>query len=182
MMDSTANLARDHLLVQPSIAASVVAAGTDRSSATQILATWARVVSVPAGSGVRLPPAVVGLEVVVVRADPSSRTELAVYANGSDAISTGSLITLDGAQESAAVFACFVTGRWEISSCNGALYWPALLQGAGAIAGSAILIARTSPRLAGAGTISGKAVAWGIVWSDLKAAGAISATASVSPA
>ena len=103
LMDSTANLARDHLLVQPAIAASVVAAGTDRSSATPLLATWARVVSVPAGSGVRLPPAV-GLEVVVVRADPSNGNELAVYANGTDAISSGSLVTLDGAQESAAVF------------------------------------------------------------------------------
>jgi hypothetical protein len=55
-MDSTAKLARDRLLVQPSIAAFVVAAGTDRASATPILATWAKVISVPFGAGIRPRP------------------------------------------------------------------------------------------------------------------------------
>jgi len=61
-MDSTANLAPDYLLVSARIAAAIVAAGVDRASATPILATWARVICVPAGSGVKLPPAVAGLE------------------------------------------------------------------------------------------------------------------------
>jgi hypothetical protein len=56
-----ANLTRDHLLALPSINAAVITAGTDRARATALLATWARVTSVPAGSSVRLPPAVVGL-------------------------------------------------------------------------------------------------------------------------
>jgi hypothetical protein len=44
---------------------------------------------------------------------------------------------------------------------------------------AAILVARTSPRLAGAGSINGKAVARGVVWADLKSAGSISADATV---
>ena len=55
----------------------------------------------------------------------------------------------------AAFFACFTTGRWEITASNGALYWPALLKGVGA---------RTSPRLAWPAIVSGKAVAW---WAGL---------------
>jgi hypothetical protein len=54
-MTDTANLARDHLLVQLSINASVVAAGTDRVSAT-LLATWAKVISVLFGAGIRPRP------------------------------------------------------------------------------------------------------------------------------
>jgi hypothetical protein len=69
-------------------------------------------------------------------------------------------MVLDGAQESAATFACFTTGRWEITGSNGALWWPSLLKGAGAIsAADVVMVARTSPRLVGAGSISGKAVA-----------------------
>jgi hypothetical protein len=60
-----------------------------------------------------------------------------------------------GLRVGSAVFACFTTGRWEITASNGALYWPALLKGVGA---------RTSPRLAWPAIVSGKAVAW---WAGL---------------
>jgi hypothetical protein len=45
-----------------------------------------------------------------------------------------------------------------VAACNGILYWPPSLKGAGSVAASAILIASVSPHLAGAGSVSGKTV------------------------
>jgi hypothetical protein len=52
-MTDTANLARDHLLVQPSINAGVVAAGTDRANATPLLG----LLSSPTGAAAGAPTA-----------------------------------------------------------------------------------------------------------------------------
>jgi hypothetical protein len=94
-VERTANLALSELST-PIIRQDIAARGDDAASATPLTGSWNRVVSVPLGSGVRLPPALAGLEVVVIRADRSNDHDLAIHATDDDAICDGSVIMLGG--------------------------------------------------------------------------------------
>lgn len=97
----------------------VSAAGNNRATATQLTALMNDVTTVAASTGVVLPAAKAGLEVVVVNAGANT---LAIYGGGTDTIdgtagSTGTTLTT---AHRIATFYCFADGAW-ISSLGGAV-------------------------------------------------------------
>ena len=81
----TAILAQSELR-RPIINANITAAGSSAIDATQLKVTWAKITSVPKGSGVKLLPAITGLAMTVVRADPTNNFPLAIYPAAGDTI------------------------------------------------------------------------------------------------
>jgi hypothetical protein len=73
---------------KPSIAASVSAAGSNQSGATELAAVYNLVTSVTAGQGVKLPTATAKLTYTVVN---TTATSLLIYPNLSDAINGGTV-------------------------------------------------------------------------------------------
>jgi hypothetical protein len=152
-VEKTAILALSELAT-PIIRQDVAAAGDDAASAAAITGSWNRVVSVPLGSGVRMPPAIAGLEAVVIRADRSNAHDLAIHAADDDAICDGSVIMLGGPRTLGVWLICISGGAWDLAGSQGALYLPPQLDGAGTVSGSAELIARTRPSLRGSGALT----------------------------
>ena len=129
-MTSNAKTTQDHRRPLP-IVRLVEAAGTTQTDAISIQATWAKVTSVPAGSGVRLPPTLIGLEVEVVRADHDTVNDLLVYPSPGDMIGDDMVVKLDGDYPSSVRF-LNIDGVWDVPTLQNGSRW-----------------ARTFPKLAG---------------------------------
>jgi hypothetical protein len=91
---------------------SIAAAGTNQATAYQLTRQNNRLTTVSAGTGVVLPPALQGLEVIVCNHGANS---CIVYGNGSDTIvdvagSTGVPLM----SNSTAFFMCMTSGKWYV--------------------------------------------------------------------
>jgi hypothetical protein len=146
----TAILAQSELR-RPIIGPNIAAAGSNAETATQLKVTWAKITSVPKGGGVRLLPAIAGLTMVVVRADPSNNFPLAIYPAAGDTIQGGSVIATSGSIQ----FFCFAHGAWDIVGSSDGLYHIDLLAGLGALSAAMVQRQLGAVTLAGGGAAHG---------------------------
>jgi hypothetical protein len=145
----------------PIIRNGIAAAGSGASTATQVTGSWVRITSVPFGSGVKLLPAIVALEMNVTRADTTNNYPLTIYPNDGDLIDGGAYgLVTSIAISGSIILRCMQKGIWNVAGSAGLVYWWPVIHGVGDGINNtaAVLWAVTRPRLAGGGGVSASAV------------------------
>lgn len=96
---------------EESTADGISAAGTTQAGATQLSAQMNNVTTVASGAGVKLPPSVAGMQIVVN--NDQATNALDVYPSGTDkinALSAGAAYS--HAVSSIVIYVCFTAGQW----------------------------------------------------------------------
>lgn len=143
----------------------VEAAGTTATDAKPLVAQWNRVTKVTAGSGVLLPPARVGADILIVRADRGTYgNKLRIYPAPGDGIGQGNgvLIMASTFNGNAVRIACLSDGIWDgIAALDASgLDWHTVegIGGKAALAAAAVTlnVPLLPPALAGRASLSVK--------------------------
>jgi hypothetical protein len=152
-------------------AAYPTAAGTGQSTAPQLTGSWVRITSVPFGSGVKLLPAIVALEMNVTRADTSNSNVLTIYPNDGDLIDGGAYgLVTSIAITGSIILRCMQKGIWNVAGSAGLVHWWPVIRGAGAVSTAAVLWAVTRPRLSAIGTAAASTIMTAVVPASLAGA------------
>jgi len=98
-------------LLFESATSGVTAAGTTQATATALTTDINRITSVAAGTGVLLPAATPGLDIVVVN---RGTNPLQVYGSGTDTIdAVGTAVGVSQMPSSVCIYACSASGVWD---------------------------------------------------------------------
>lgn len=144
----------------------LTASGASRATALQLNGDWNRITSVPVdGNGVRLPPAVVGARILVIRADYTNSNRLAVHPMAGDHIGPGYDVLVMNTTAGAGALAvqefyCSVDGTWdtEIAAASVDSVADCALVGAGVVSVTTAIYKIGVCALAGLGATSPAAV------------------------